>query len=210
MIVGIDTALVNTGFVVLNEIGEVISSAKPFSKKHFKGDLDSLFNTHRRIHEVAGWIWKRVYQLDKPFVALEDYLLTGRQRSYKTAELVAILKEKFWEHHIPYCLVHPLKTKKYVVKKRKVSKTEIIKYVMEYASDVFSCIDRADYSDIADAWVIAMIGKLIVDAMKMGKGDLEGAKVAILCHPGLEERWKEILLGDTGIMGKPGLLQWSY
>lgn len=203
LVAGVDTALVNTGLVILDEAGAPFFSGKPLPKKEWKGDSDSLFHTHHRIRAMVAWIENRIhtYSNHRLCVAFEDYLMSGRQRSYKTAEMLALLKDWCWSHEIPYCLVHPAKTKKYVVKKKKVTKKEIIDYVMAECPRVFNGIDRADYSDIADAWVIAKIGWLVFRAVSH-----PDPKVAVRDNPQLEDRWKEILLGPTGIMEKPGLV----
>lgn len=220
--VGVDTALVNTGLVILDGAGEVVYSGKPYPKKGYHGDPDSFFWQHRRIRETADWILGTVMEEvvkatrsggDKPlrdlvFIAFEDYLMTKFASAYKTAELVALLKD--WCHgmKVPYCLVHPMKTKKYVVKQKKVSKTEMIAHCKKVAPKVLEGHDRADHGDLADAYAIAKVGMLVYNAMV--STDPESYVRAQTLWP---DRWKEILLGQskpTGIITKPGLCQWSY
>lgn len=207
---GIDTALVNAGLVILDGAGVPVYSGKPYPKKKWEGDDDSLFLTHRRVRDAANWVMHKV-QLHAPppdvFLAVEDYLLTGYQRSYKTAELVSLLKNWCWDRKIPYCMVAPAKTKKYVIKKKEVSKTEIIAFAQQDCPKVFEGVDKADYSDIADAYAIAKIGQLVYEAAQ------HPDSVAYTQGSKWEQRWKEILVGQgepTGILNKPGLLQWQY
>jgi len=208
--VGIDTALVNTGLVILDEAGVPVYSGKPFPKKEWKGDSDSFFWQYRRIAYCRDWIQDTLFDnlhTDQYFIAIEDYLLTGYATSYKTAELISIIKDWCHEEKIRYCLVHPAKTKKYVIKKKKVSKTEMIAHAKESCPTVFEGIDRADYGDIADAYAIAKVGQLVYEAMRH---DDPEDYVRRCIWP---ERWKEMLLGQTkptGIITKPGLTQWSY
>lgn len=216
--VGIDTALVNTGLVILDEAGVPVFSGKPFPKKQWKGDEDSFFNTHKRVRELFQWVsytlWEKIPSSSptelrecelhtKCFLAIEDYLLTGYQRSYKTAELVALIKNWCWSTRIKYCLVHPLKTQKYVIKKKGVTKTEMIAYAKLKCPAVFNGIDAADYSDIADAYSIAKIGQLAYEALKSDDPE------AYISNANWEPRWKEIMVGDSGIVTKPGLSYWG-
>jgi hypothetical protein len=205
---GLDTALVNAGLVICDDQGRILYSGKPFPKKQFKGDEDSLFQTHRRIRETAHWVTDKLgsYRPSDIFVAIEDYLMTGYSRSYKIAELNSLLKEWLWDFKIRYCLVHPKKTLKYVVKRREVPKSDIIEYVKKEQPEVYDGVDRADYSDIADAWVICQIGRMVHEAMLDAQ---PGGYV--LSHPLWEIRWKELLATDeSGIVTKTGLVQWEY
>lgn len=207
-VLGIDTALINTGVVVLDcSTGAFIWAGKPFPKKDHREKDDSFFNEYDTIKRTTDWIWKYIldYSRYSPlFVAMEDYLLTSYARSYKTAELNSAVKDRMHSNRVPYCLVHPLKTKKYVVKQKTVTKTEIIDYVKTHQPETFKGIDKADYSDIADAWAIAKIGQLVYQAMSQPDPH------AFLKTPAIEPRWREILVGDTGIIDKPGLVKWSY
>lgn len=210
---GIDTALVNSGLVIEDEAGVVKYAGKPHPKRLWKGSEDSFFLEHARIRHVADWLCGTIHTVrtmdgapQDCFVAQEDYLITGFQRSYKTAELNALLKNYWHQALIPYCLVHPSKTHKYVVKKKDVSKTEIIDYVKQHKPSVFEHVDRADYSDIADAWVICQIGRLTHEAMQS-----TNPVKYVNEHPLWEIRWKELLATDkSGIVVKPGLVKWSY
>lgn len=204
MIIGVDTALQNTAFVTIGFDGIACGSSKPFSKK----DERTLERTERIATVVDSFVSLLTHWLPV-MVSLEDYLLTGHQKAYETAELLGALKLECFRRRVPYILVHPTKTLKYVVKRKEVPKSEIIQYVQSRNPEVFQKHHVADHSDVADAWVIAQIGRLAWRMLKTGKVVGVSATKDELSHPETQDweaRWVELMLTDgSGILTKPGL-----
>lgn len=207
MILGIDTALQNTALVSLSDDGLFVRhSLKVFPKKHPRE-----FVRVDRICEVLNSV--ELFLNKHPnlptLVAMEDYILTGHQKAYETAELLGCLKVRFRKLGVPFILVHPSKTHKYVVKRKEVSKTEIIEYVKSNVPGLLISHDAADYSDVADAWVIARIGVLanmfLREFPNYTQVHLLVARSWAL-NNFWEERWIELMFTDgSGILTKPGL-----
>jgi len=220
LIAGQDTALVNNAIVLLRENGtphgEFLWAGKPtFSEA--EGE-DSFFNTHARVRMAVAWAMKTLKdginsfvdarvaaQFAPIFFAFEDYPMTNNQRSYKNAEMHGALKERLWDARYPYCLVHNLKTKKYVEKKLEITKSESIAFCKLRQPEVLASVQRKWHSDVAEAWIIAQIGMMVYQARSQPDPIAFTKK-----HLTWEPRWKEILLGDTGILEKLGLVQWEY
>lgn len=213
MIVGLDTALQNSGLVILDKSLKTVWAGKPFEPQD---KLRKMF----RIVAVVDWVEKvllsqaMVKDPGKPLnqvidmVAMEDYPLTGHQKAYETAELLGCLKMFCVINKVNFCLVHPSKTKKYVVKKKEVSKTEIIEYVQKVDPDCLKMVPSKQYSDVADAWVIAQIGAMVHLGEKY-RCNVEPAPPIwdnLATREDWEVRWRELLYTDgTGILTKPGL-----
>lgn len=198
---GVDTALQNTAVAVLAEDGHrVISVRKPFPDgKVMDGVERMIFVRDFLLREVVQDYVQTMEGIhpDNPgMVALEDYPMSPFNDAYLTAELIGILKAGLHDRKANYCLVHPMKTHKYVVKRRKVTKTEIIDFVKANFDLSGVELDRKGMSDCCDAIVIAAIGRLTYYC-----------KVRGTFFP-MEERWREIILTDgSGILTKPGLAQ---
>jgi len=191
LVIGIDTALRHTGVAVLDvDSNTVVDYEKVMPPADITGTaqlvylLDGIDDIALRNRYPVIW-------------AIEDYFPTSRVTSHRTAELIGALKVYLHISVKDYCMVHPSKTLKYVIKKRKVSKREIIDYVRREFNfrDEPDGLSEKDMSDVCDAVVVAAIGKMVY----LHHHDPQVAE-------GWEPRWKEIVLTDkSGILTKEGL-----
>lgn len=204
--IGIDTALQNTGVAVLDQSGHPLEVFKPIDP-----NSSSAWHSMERVLKIRDSIRATVEKYsnktgdNKVFVAMEDFIMSKFSTAYQTAELLGILKAFCHDSGIGYCLVHPLKTKKYVRKAKDVSKTEIIefwenRFSTEFPSFIprWSELPGSARSDCADALCIGDIGRLVW---------LE-SQVSDFLRPGktLPPHHSEIIwVADTGILTKPGL-----
>lgn len=212
-IVGIDTAISNTGMAVIDSLSGIpIALYKPIPKhdasnyRHQWEKLDKILNVFESVLDTY-----QVY-----FVGFEDYVVGGNQRATTavTAELVGALRRICVSRGIGCCRVHASKTLKFVRKARKVTKTEIRNYARDYlglSKNVLKqCkIAPSDESDIADALVIANIARLVsrVNALASRKNyTLIEAMRELSVADAWESRWKELLFyTGSGILEKSGL-----
>lgn len=208
---GLDTALNNMGAVVIDHDMRVVCR-----KKLEPADL----RFGERVHLQTRNVIELVERFKPVMVAMEDYPLTSRATSHRTAEMVGSIKTALIERKVPYCVVHVAKTKKFVRKVRVVEKAESIEFADRYAvlppgeaGVLTDCVrSKADKSDIAEAWVIAMIGFLSGVCLHMDLNKMDWTPS--VCKDYLERklidveyRWAEILAGgETGILNKPGLI----
>jgi Holliday junction resolvasome RuvABC endonuclease subunit len=212
LIFGIDTALQNSALVGVDKHSCV--AFKPFLR------ADGIkFRDTERINVVTNYLLGRMQDYSPiKMVALEDNLMTGRATNYETAELLGVLKRELFRVKIPYILVHPSKTHKYVVKRKKVEKEEIISYVGLHQPEVLRGFPVKDQTDVADSWVIAQVGLMVYRLLNgMGSnftihnkppytGAMKEALVELCRQFKFEERWIELLLTDgSGILTKQGL-----
>lgn len=209
MFIGLDTALNNMGAVVLGEDLRVRKRIKLGDELDRFGER--IYHQTKRVLDLLDTTIK--------FVAMEDYPLTSMATSHKTAELVGAIKYALIDRRIPYCMVHPAKTKKFVRKVKVLEKEESIAFADKHAKllegeILTDCVrSKKDKGDIAEAWVISMIGMIASHCVESNPNKMDWTPGHVIRYLEfhhrftVEERWAEILAGgDTGILNKPGLV----
>lgn len=211
VIIGLDTALKNMGFVALKDPKTILESTKPFLEAE---DLpgEALFNRHRRHVELYDWVTRKIeeytlHQLCPVFVAFEDYYISPRQQNFKQAEFHGMLKLFLWKNRIPYTVIANAKRTKYM-EKRRMTSAEAKKLAREWADRVAPAVNapfkrQADKNDVSDAYLLACIGDMVFEAGHTSS-PIEYTK-----NSNWESRWKEILTNrdQTGLLDKPGLVE---
>lgn len=211
-ILGIDTAISNTGMAVIDLEGRLLDLLKPIPKK----TTEVFPHQWAKIDRVME-AFERLLSRHQPLVVgFEDYLVGGNQQATTavTAELVGAIRYRCINYESFYCRVHPTKTLKFVRKARKVTKTEIRDFAREHLGLTKQVlkdakIDPSDESDIADALVIANIARLAysVRVMIVENNVSPGYAVDRIAEEmKWPDRWKEIMVyTGSGIFEKPGL-----
>lgn len=184
---GVDTALQNTGAVLTTEDGTVQLYSKVFATDEGLRGPTRMLAVEAKLSNMHG-------TRQDVFTCFEDYFLTGQSTSHMTAELLGVLKCRWEKERWPYCLAHPSKTKKYVVKKKEVTKTEIITYWKDRGIQ-FPGVPKKDEHDLYDAYTLARIAHLVWELTVKG----------IQSHH--EPRWLELALTDKSGIIPMGLSQ---
>jgi hypothetical protein len=137
--------------------------------QHFQAvDTKALFTARNHMaDQVVRYFQEHVKGTSEvPIVALEDYDLNPSQQvGYQIAEVGGIVKHNFYLDGIPFTLVNPRKLKSYVVRKKNVSKNEVIAWASErgFTPPVKprggSGYDKRQREDLADAYVLARMAR---------------------------------------------------
>jgi hypothetical protein len=206
LVLGLDTALVHSATVLLDESGKVLRASYP----EFEANDDPYFRAFGRHKQIVEWIWNEIVEsrkLGEVLLAYEDYFISPLMTNAKIAELHGILKWKLWEDKVPYVLVGNTKVKKFVgvekaergKAKSSANKKPITEYVKKFWPEVESYKKR-QREDLGDAFVIAQIGRLVLNAAESEKP----YKYVMT----LERKVREILVDpERGILCKPGLVE---
>lgn len=154
---GVDLSPSSSGVVFLNGDGTTASY------EHVSVPNTKLSFTARM--EMAERIIRLLTR--KPIlIGLEDFALgPGQNVSYQIAEVAAMVKQFLVEAGYPLVLIHPRKRQSYVLRKRKVTKADVIKWANEHGfcppvkTRGGPGYDKRQREDLADAFVMASMAR---------------------------------------------------
>lgn len=149
------------GLVTLDlRTGGFINAYKP----HTTHDGDPYFSRHVNLIMMAEAFAEYVETYRPACVVLENYFMAMRSNNFKQAELHGMLKRYLWDQRVSYILVAGTQRTKFLLPKRVISKEAkqlALSYVEANAPQAFNGFKRrADHKDIADAYVLAQLGRM--------------------------------------------------
>lgn len=153
--IGVDPSLTNTGFVVLNQEGnmEVFRNSKnsTFMKKAAKADV------YTRLIALNNFL---AYELDELkefeiYAGYEGYSFNSVHKALTTGEIGGVLRTELIRRGIPTLISSPLSLKKFATSHGFAEKEKMQAQAKEEHPFFSSVADSKFTSDIADAYFLA-------------------------------------------------------
>lgn len=186
------------GLVTLDIMtGRFVDAYKPQTSH----DGDPYYNRHVNLIVMAEAFADYLEKHNPVCVVLENYYMALRSNNFKQAELHGMLKRYLWDKRVSYVLVAGTQRTKFLLPKRvtsKQAKDHALAYVECNAPEAFAKFKRrADHKDIADAYVLAQLGRMTFYRKLMGTYNAGFERVP--------KHWREIIdLTPTSLLNKLG------